>query len=690
MTPSPTDHPAHAALERIVAASGVRPDDAETTTVPGGVDVRIAGVTQGFRCELVASEQGSVNAFGGAPRSAEGSWRWSVETRFVPNVLVAALLGSDIVDKLDERAFAGPVHVDEGEVRWRAHVTATNPDDPRPTTLLAHVARRQREFAMGSGIGAAIRYAAPATGPFSAVETAQRDVAVEAFGDRGVAATHVLAPGLVRVRLPWSTIEPGDAGAMEETYLRRAELGADVVIDVRAPVRTLGDTEALIETRLPVPEHVGDEDAEGWRTRMNAAELDLGPAGPVIGAWSLAVYEWPRRRRVWIHRCTVPTIAGALPWSLIADLALQRVRWALQELGAYYHRHEAEERPWSEPQPHVTLRQRMIRFRTGRSSSTEPSRLVPPDVPILTVASHLWACARARSMGPWVAHVARTEQRGAPHGAVGRERIVERLGRWMQAAGGVPDAGAWRWSITGTEDAPVGAPEPYHWRLPDADIRSLLAHAEANDIAVAWRRQLRRGVLGFAMQQQRRGGVRSERPPLGGSRTEAFPRVPLGRFVVTVDAATHSVPHAEVLVHELAHVLLGHTGSPFESTRPAVAPRGRQRLGLAVIEAEVSMVVILVLGRRGVRPDESIVRLVAFLDTARRLGLDAEIDLWHVFAAAERLLAWCVDRPDATTVASPGDAPLPLDGLARSAPTLEDWVRAVRRGRAVVRERVES
>jgi hypothetical protein len=289
-----------------------------------------------------------------------------------------------------------------------------------------------------------------------------------------------------------------------------------------------------------------------------------------------------------------------------------------------------------------------------------------------------------------VAHVARTEQRGAPHGAVGRERIVERLDRWMRDAGAGSESERWLWSLTGTADAPVGAPEPYHWRLPDVDTRNLLAHAEANDIAVVWRTPLPRGLRGFAGQLERRRGVRSDRPPLAGPRTEGYLRVPLGRFVVVVDTGASPIPHAEVLVHELAHVLLGHTGSALTSTRPAVAPRGRRRLGVAVAEAEVSMVVILVFGRRGVRPDESIVRLAAFLDTARRLGLDAEIDLWHVFAAAERLLAWCVDRPDATTVASPGDAPLPLDGLARSAPTLEDWVRAVRRGRAVVRERVES
>jgi len=49
-------------------------------------------------------------------------------------------------------------------------------------------------------------------------------------------------------------------------------------------------------------------------------------------------------------------------------------------------------------------------------------------------------------------------------------------------------------------------------------------------------------------------------------------------------------------------------------------------------------------------------------DAARRNCDDGAIDLWHGFAAAERLLAWCLDRPDATAVVPHDDAPVPRGG----------------------------
>ncbi len=676
-----------------LTASGLHRAGPGVRHVAGGFDVQIGGVTQRFRCYPVPRSMEAGRLIGVATSESDQPWRWSVETSVALRSLHRLALGADAVRGYHARFHAGIAKLDGDRLLLRAHVTSFEPHDFDVVTLLGPVARWQRVVARGGDLDAESIGASPIHGPCSAYVAAQLDTAVEAFGDVGVIATHALQRGAVRVRFPWSTRMPCPADELEGQSVLRAELGSDVRIDVRAAFTTLGPGAtpgALVETHLPVPNDVGAAEAERWTERLNAAEIDAGAAGPAIGAWSLAMSESPGCRRVWIHRCVFQSLCHGPPWSLIADLALRRVRWAVRLLGEHYYRHEAEVRPWSGHAPKVTLQQFLYGTSRLYRRWTQPSRMVPQNVPIISIASHLWACARARRTGPWLEHVARVERRGASQGSAGRERIVERLCLWMQEYGAVPDAETWRWSLTGTVDAPVGAPEPYHRRLPDADVRNLLAHAEANDVAVAWRTSLWPGVLGFATQQQRRGGVRSERPPFVRSRTEGYVRVPLGRFVVAVDAATHAVPHAEVLVHELAHVLLGHTGSPFEPTRPAVAPRGRRSLGVMVAEAEVSMVVILVFGRRGVRPDESIVRLVAFLDAARRHGQDADIDLWHVFAAAERLLAWCVDRPDATTVTSPRRAPLPLGGLARTVQALDEVGRAGWRARTVVPERVES
>jgi len=668
VNPLPPDHPADDALARVVVSSGLRRDDQGVSAVPGGFDVAIGGVVQRFRCEGVPWTPVVGRPLGARAYGSDDHWRWSVETRFDLAAAHRLVLGGDAARGFDGRLHAGCAQQDGDQLVSRAHVSALDPNDVRVATLLAPVARRQRDFAQGVGLDEAMIVPSARPGPRPAREVALLDTVVEAFGDIEVTATHVLEQGVVRVRLPWSTPWPALDGDVEAASVRRAATDGDVVVDVHAPVRSVDGAGALIETRLPLPEGMRTDDAERWTQRMNMAELATGPAGPVIGAWHLAELARPWRKRVWVHRCMVQNLAGAPPWPLIADLAMRRVRWAIMDHGAHYRHHQAEERPWTR------WRSLGVMLRSTHQDDDSPevptdgamiSRRVPNGVPALTVATHLWSCARALRTGPWIEHVARVAGLEGPRRALDRDPIVGRMHRWLLESGVATEARPWAWSFSGRANAPVGEPAPFRPHLPDDEVHNLLARAEAADIAVSWRTPLFPGVLGYARQHGRRGGVRSERPPLRGAWGEGYRRVPIGRFEVAVDTAG-SVPHAEVLVHELAHVLLGHSGASRSATRPSVAPIYRWRLRTEVVEAEVCMVVILVFGRRGVRPEESIVRLLAFLDAARREREDASIDMWHVFAAAEQLLAWCLDRPDASTVRSRDDAPVPLGGLARA------------------------
>jgi len=668
VNPLPPDHPSHETLVRLVVSSGLRRDDEGVRAVPGGFDVEIGGVTQRFRCERAPRERGFGRPLGVPARTIDDHWRWSVETSFEVGALHDLVLGRDAAFTFDARVHAGIARLDGDALRLQAHVSAVDPHDPRVTRLLAPVARRQRDFALGVDVRAVALQPRPLYAPASARDAVRLDAAVEAFGDLEVTATHVLVHGLVRARLPWSSLRPGPDGEMEARFVARVETEGDVVIDVHAPVQSVGGVGTLVETRLPVPERVDGDAAARWTERMNTAELGAGAAGPVIGAWTLAVRERPWCHRSWVHRCMVQDVAGAPPWPLIADLAMRRVRWAVGEHAEHYHHHVAEERPWTRWRSIGVL---VRSLHQDDDSPEDPidgamvSRRVPGDVPVLVVASHLWSCARALRTGPWIEHVARVAGLRGPRRALDRDWFESRLRRWLLESGVATEAQPWAWSFSGSASSPVGEPAPFRPRLPDREVHNLLARAEAADIGVSWRTPLLPGLLGYARQREQRGGVRSERPPLRGAFGEGHRRVPIGRFEVAVDTAASSVPHAEVLVHELAHVLLGHGGASRSATRPSVAPRDRWRLRSEVEEAEVSMVVILVFGRRGVRPDESIVRLAAFLDTARRVRADRSIDLWHVFAAAERLLAWCLDRPDASAVRSRGDAPVPLGGVAR-------------------------
>ena len=320
-TPTPPDHPAHVALLRVMTASGVHRDDPRSSRVPEGYDVTIDGVTQRFRCRTVPRSLSIGQPLGVTTRTSDLPWRWSVETSFDVGEMQRLALGGQIARGFHARVHAGIAQLDGERLLLRAHVTAFAPHDLRVVTLLGPTARWQRVVALGENLDAASIGASPVRGPRSAPDAAQLDAAVEAFGDVGVSATHALRRGGVRVRLPWSTLEPRPAAELEAQSVLRADIDSDVRIDVHAPFRTFDGPGALIETRLPVPEHVGAEEAEGWAERMNAAELDVGAAGPAIGAWSVVAPVLPWRRPMWVHRCAFPNGGGAPPWSLIAGLA---------------------------------------------------------------------------------------------------------------------------------------------------------------------------------------------------------------------------------------------------------------------------------------------------------------------------------------------------------------------------------
>ena len=685
-----TDGVARRALQRIVTASGLRSGDPTVSVVDDGFDARIDGVLQRFRCERVADDPRAVDT-SGVEGAAARPWRWSVETRFSPNADHAARLGvehtgSSVARVLDEHVYAGIASADGDIVRWRAHVMGNDPGELRTATLLAHAARVQRSFALGRAMSASVASAKP-KGPRSTAEAALLDTGVEVFAAYGAAATHLLERGIVRVRFPWSVIGPGDGASLDTTYLERSNLGADVVVDVYLPVASDAPAGVLVETRLPIPEDVDVAELDAWRTRMNDAEIDRCAAGPAVGAWCLGEPVPQPRLRAWAHRFRVPVVDGAPAWPMIADLALGRVRWAVQEHGSRYHLHPREERPWAE-EPAERAR-RLVAVVAGlRPSPPNPSRRVPASVPALAVVAHVWACARARRTGPWLAHAIRSDGRTAPRRPVADAAVGEDLEDWMRRSARFDASDGWRWSTAGGARSPVGAPMPYRTRLDDRDVTNLLANAEAADIAVVWRPLRDRGLLGYATRQQTRGGLRSGRSPLHGPRSEAHKPVVLGHFVAAVDASSAWMPYDEVFVHELAHVLLGHVGATVSPTRPNVAPFGRWNLGTAVSEAEACLVVLIVLGRRGVRPEESIARFWVHLDAARRLGDDDLIDLWHVLLAAERLLAWCVDRPDATTAPAAVDRPVPSGGGRRVEPLAgETSVVAGRRTRSVPKRR---
>lgn len=211
---------------------------------------------------------------------------------------------------------------------------------------------------------------------------------------------------------------------------------------------------------------------------------------------------------------------------------------------------------------------------------------------------------------------------------------------------------------------------------------NLIANGDAVDIGVTWSKGDGR-IAGFVARRHARRAIRRDRrspPPQLDARR--LPSVVMGRAVIWLNETQTWATTFEVLLHEMAHVLLGHLTGWSTLRNRSVYVASRAHLPRAAREVEAGAVSFLVSRRRGVEPihgaetTEAESLLKRWFILAYLLRDLPHVDLLHVAAVADILSAWCEEPPESVAVTLLdllGGDPLPdrvteavLDALARS------------------------
>jgi hypothetical protein len=257
---------------------------------------------------------------------------------------------------------------------------------------------------------------------------------------------------------------------------------------------------------------------------------------------------------------------------------------------------------------------------------------------------HVFACAREPALGLLAAHRAKT-----PRAELGSDEASLDERRFRLAELSV------ECTLRANEGAslsPVcGHPQPRHDFDPTHDLTNLIANAEAVGIAVTWC-ELDVSLGGFVHRPPDRMARR--RDPRAGPRdvdARSLPTVTIGDLVVVLNPAQAWIDTFEVVLHELAHVLLGHLG-PRPSVRQApLMIAARERPSLEAREFEADGAACLVRVRRGGGVGSG--AWMFHLARLSRAGAVGSVDLLEVFRVAEILAAWCRMRPQSVGVLVP-------------------------------------
>jgi len=263
---------------------------------------------------------------------------------------------------------------------------------------------------------------------------------------------------------------------------------------------------------------------------------------------------------------------------------------------------------------------------------------VRPDASPAALLVHLRYCARTGGATAWEAHAAAV---AAPQAAgVCEDPPVLSVAECLFAAGA--DLGLARVPVPGEPQDPASFDAAH-------DLACLLANAESEGIAVTW---CEGDVVlgGFVYRpSQRQARRRDRRTPPDGLDAQSLPALTIGEFVVVLNPAQDWTTTLDVLLHEVAHVLLGHVGrrEPLGLGGLRVPPRFR--VGHHAREMEAIAAACVAAWRRGHRPYMGGIwdRHVAH---ARAGGEIGRVDLRWVFRAADILATWCRMPPDKESV----------------------------------------
>ncbi len=279
-------------------------------------------------------------------------------------------------------------------------------------------------------------------------------------------------------------------------------------------------------------------------------------------------------------------------------------------------------------------------------------RRFAPDVRFGVFLLHAIQCARDAERGPWAAHVVRTWRAERLEGPT-LERLAA-LGRDGVQGG---DAFIEAEVAGGARRPALTAGPPIERPSFDAtlDLANLIANAESQGVAVTWcDGDVRIGGFVYRLPQ-RTARRRDPREAPRGLDPRGLPSVTIGDLVVVLNPAQSWVATFEVMLHELAHALLGHLG-PRPSVRQApdlIAVRERPSHDAREYEANAAAYVAAM--RRGDSARRVGLLMMVHYASLDRDGALTTVDLLEIFRVAEVLAAWCRIRPQSVGVLSVRD-----------------------------------
>lgn len=193
----------------------------------------------------------------------------------------------------------------------------------------------------------------------------------------------------------------------------------------------------------------------------------------------------------------------------------------------------------------------------------------------------------------------------------------------------------------------VHGPQDRDRFLPLLECMNLIANADAMGVAVNWYAGSHQSG-GYAFRSHSRPRLRVPRDVRNPPRdidTRDLPAVTVAGAVIAVNRLQDWAPTFDVLVHEIAHVLLGHLDGWSTLRQPGMRVADRGYLSTRPAEIEALSVQLLVTVRRGAGGMTAHTQLRPRATVGRVTGELGQVDLHQVMAVADIITAWCAEPP---------------------------------------------
>lgn len=290
--------------------------------------------------------------------------------------------------------------------------------------------------------------------------------------------------------------------------------------------------------------------------------------------------------------------------------------------------------------------------------------VIADETTVLRYVIYLLSCARSVRLGPLAEHLTRSEEAapaapsetsGPLDDSLSAPSLEEQLAAYAAKYAGLVTGFTWS-APSGSEEHPAGTPQLASAFQRRIEIENLIANAHALRVVFTWDADLP-WLHGSVRRTPRPTAVRRDltRPP-EDFLSDELRATGIGPVVVYINSTLPGDQAFNVLLHELAHLLLGHVGhDPLTGNTEVI--RARRYRPIEELEAESAA--IIAGSRRCAMRHESFSYVRHYFDLVRRDSLMPFVAFVRIFVVAEILTAWCRTRPDRDTVRLPPRATPP-------------------------------